>query len=361
MSLITYNGESKVIKRICELLDTMTGINFVVVQTLPTTDISTSTIYLVPKQSAGTYNIYDEYINTDGTSQGWELIGTTEIDLSNYYTKTEVDNLIPDELKDLSDDSTHRLVTDTEKSTWNGKANTSDIKNGTLTIQLNGENQQTFTANSSSDKTANIKAVDWESNGKLGAKNLNSTPYTFGSSYTNNGVTYTVNADGSISLSGGTNSTQTSSYVCHSRLTNGANALYPLYLPNGTYIFSGCPSGGKDSTKYSLRIAIRNADDTDTVYYDEGNGVKVTLNGDKYNNDKVRIQIYPFIRPNQNVTGLVFKPMVRLAEDSDDTFQPYSMTNKQLTDMANSVPTTAGTYTLQATRDANGILTYSWV
>lgn len=96
MSLITYNGESKVIKRICELLDTMTGINFVVVQTLPTTDISTSTIYLVPKQSAGTDNIYDEYINTDGTSQGWELIGTTEIDLSNYYTKTETDDLLDD-------------------------------------------------------------------------------------------------------------------------------------------------------------------------------------------------------------------------------------------------------------------------
>ena len=28
---------------------------------------------------------------------------------------------IPDELSDLTDDSTHRLVTDTEKSTWNGK------------------------------------------------------------------------------------------------------------------------------------------------------------------------------------------------------------------------------------------------
>jgi len=30
---------------------------------------------------------------------------------------------IPDQLSDLSDDSTHRLVTDTEKSTWNGKQN----------------------------------------------------------------------------------------------------------------------------------------------------------------------------------------------------------------------------------------------
>ena len=38
------------------------------------------------------------------------------------YTKTEVDNLIPDSLSDLSDDATHRLVTDTEKTAWSGKS-----------------------------------------------------------------------------------------------------------------------------------------------------------------------------------------------------------------------------------------------
>ena len=34
---------------------------------------------------------------------------------------------IPGALADLTDDATHRVVTDTEKSTWNGKANTADI------------------------------------------------------------------------------------------------------------------------------------------------------------------------------------------------------------------------------------------
>lgn len=42
------------------------------------------------------------------------------IDLSNTPT-------IPDELADLSDDSTHRTVTDVEKSAWNGKANSTDF------------------------------------------------------------------------------------------------------------------------------------------------------------------------------------------------------------------------------------------
>lgn len=62
---------------------------FAVVQTLPVEDISLTTIYLVPKNPAQTDNIYDEYINTDGTSSGWEKIGDTEVDLSNYYTKSE--------------------------------------------------------------------------------------------------------------------------------------------------------------------------------------------------------------------------------------------------------------------------------
>lgn len=72
------------------------GLKPEIVQSLPTTDISTSTLYFVPSQSPTSSNIYDEYINTDGTSQGWELIGTTAIDMSDYYTSTQVDTLLAD-------------------------------------------------------------------------------------------------------------------------------------------------------------------------------------------------------------------------------------------------------------------------
>ena len=45
--------------------------------------------------------------------------------------------VIPDELADLSDDSTHRLVTDAEKSTWNGKQDT--LVSGTNIKTVDGE------------------------------------------------------------------------------------------------------------------------------------------------------------------------------------------------------------------------------
>lgn len=62
-----------------------------IVQELPTEDISTTTLYLVPKTTAGTLDYYDEFINLDGTTSGWEYVGKTEVDLSNYYTKAETE------------------------------------------------------------------------------------------------------------------------------------------------------------------------------------------------------------------------------------------------------------------------------
>ena len=47
-------------------------------------------IYLVPKDPKNE-NVYNEWIYINSK---WELIGSTEIDLSNYYTKTEINNLI---------------------------------------------------------------------------------------------------------------------------------------------------------------------------------------------------------------------------------------------------------------------------
>lgn len=69
-------------------------INFEVVEELPTTGISTTTIYLVPSDDPQSGNTYDEYINLNGTVGGWEKIGSTDIDLSGYYTSAETDTLL---------------------------------------------------------------------------------------------------------------------------------------------------------------------------------------------------------------------------------------------------------------------------
>lgn len=64
-----------------------------VVQELPASG-ATGTIYLVPNGDTGS-NQYTEYIWVDGDPAGrFELLGTVEIDLSNYYDKDEIDALL---------------------------------------------------------------------------------------------------------------------------------------------------------------------------------------------------------------------------------------------------------------------------
>ena len=72
------------------LINAITTLNIEVVASLPTSNISTTTIYLKGSKKDGN-NSYEEYIYVNGT---WELIGTTAIDLTPYATKTYVDTEI---------------------------------------------------------------------------------------------------------------------------------------------------------------------------------------------------------------------------------------------------------------------------
>lgn len=67
------------------------GISMTIVNALPTEDISATTIYLVPSATSATNNIYDEFVYVNNQ---WEQIGSTAIDLTNIYTKTEVNSLL---------------------------------------------------------------------------------------------------------------------------------------------------------------------------------------------------------------------------------------------------------------------------
>lgn len=67
-----------------------------VVAELPTASAATKgKIYLVPSSNPKTQNVKDEFITTEDNGVfAWEQIGTTTIDLSDYYNKHEADNLL---------------------------------------------------------------------------------------------------------------------------------------------------------------------------------------------------------------------------------------------------------------------------
>lgn len=93
------------------LIGTISTMTMKIVNALPETDISTTTIYLIKSGATS----YDEYIYVEGV---WAKIGSTEINLEEYYTKdetysqTEIDSLLDNLVTDVIIDAVTLPTTD---------------------------------------------------------------------------------------------------------------------------------------------------------------------------------------------------------------------------------------------------------
>lgn len=118
----TYSQEE-----VNSLLGNLTRLTLQVVQELP--EVGTEhIIYLVPNNESGN-NIYEEWVFVQSK---WEMIGTTEVDLSNYYTKEEIDNL-------LSQNSESEIVIYTGLSLYFPNQSTYSYKIGTISADIRTE------------------------------------------------------------------------------------------------------------------------------------------------------------------------------------------------------------------------------
>lgn len=131
-------------------------------------------------------------------------------------------------------------------------------------------------------------------------------------SQTINGITWTINSDGTVSASGTTGAS--SSYIT-------LQVLAADYVFDGNYFLSGCPSGGSSST-YALYVARGSY-----TRYDYGDGTMLPSSSDGLNKNLIAI-----IYPNQTVTDIVFKPMIckKVYWDITQKFVPYCPTLPEL-------------------------------
>lgn len=114
-------------------------------------------------------------------------------------------------------------------------------------------------------------------------------------SQTINGVTFTVNADGTVSTSG--TASANTNFFLHSSFPVKAGVAYAL---------TGCPSGGGNST-YSLSLGGAYAKDT-------GNGglyIPVT---------DMRHDVRIYVVSGTNMNGLTFNPMIRYAYQTSENY-----------------------------------------
>lgn len=251
------------------------------------------------------------------------------------YNYSEIQNppTIPDELSDLADDSTHRTVTDTEKDTWNGKQNAltfddaptsnsnNPVKSGGVYTALSGKQNnlseaQMAAANSGATADKINKIAVNENNilslYKVGSANiLKNTAQT----QVLGGVTFTMNADGSITANG----TKTNNDWLY--LSTGNS------LRKGTYVLSSGGIIGDDklviiTTGESLGTAIMSTNTATGVFERE---LTQDYSGLYY---AIRIA-------NGTVCdNLLFKPMLcekSVYEAINGEFQPYAMSNAEIT------------------------------
>ena len=158
------------------------------------------------------------------------------------------------------------------------------------------------------------KKMSYTDNAILGAKNLLPNNAT---SQTINGVTFTVNEDGSVTANG--TATATTSFALISDIRG--------LLEGQTVRVSGCPSGATGSgSNTTYCITFRNS--SGTLIYMTEDFVGQLVPSSYLSVSSLNIRILSGYTAN----NLTFKPMIRLATDTDDTYVPYAMTNRELTE-----------------------------
>lgn len=143
-----------------------------------------------------------------------------------------------------------------------------------------------------------------------------------------NGVTFTVNSDESVSISGGT--TAQNSFM---RLTGSQSSTTysdQIPLPKGRYKIS-CP-GALSTDNFRFAVGYRNAstDARSTVTAQQSNDFEAEF---EITTDTGRFDATVLsVSTDSNYSATVY-PLIRRAEIKDATFVPYAPTNRELYEM----------------------------
>lgn len=161
--------------------------------------------------------------------------------------------------------------------------------------------------------------MSYADNAVLGAKNV--LPNNNDSKVIN-GITYTVNSDKSITANG------TASSDSSLMLYNPAIS----FLENGkTYIISDGGVGFENSSgKAGIYIQKRTSSASAGDYAYTYRGKEQSFTVDNVNYPMVQCGLY--VKSGTTLNNVTFYPMIRLASNLDDTYVPYAMTNRELTD-----------------------------
>lgn len=190
---------------------------------------------------------------------------------------------------------------------WSEQANVTSLAALTDVDLDNPEDGDGLVYDSASQKWKDAPIMTQAMQTKLGAKNKARITAT---TQTVDGITYTIDQSaGTVIASGSLAAGKTSSYLAIGKVSVVAGD-----------ILTGCPVGGGSS---DYELVVFNSSQTARIAADIGNGVVAT-------STDANAVIGIYIRKNLP-SAIRFEPMVRIAEFTDSTFEPYAKTNRELT------------------------------
>lgn len=168
-------------------------------------------------------------------------------------------------------------------------------------------------------------------------------------SQTIDGITFTVNADGTITLNG--TSTANTAIAVQSNVEN--------LQKNKEYILSGTPDGGGMGTCFMDLTQYKADGGLISDIFDIGEGVKFVLA-----DNCARVSVVIWVGEGQTFNNVVFKPIIRKADIEDDTYIPYTPdVNTRLAELEEEVAgfeiTLGNECTLLFSGDSTGEVTLS--
>lgn len=163
-----------------------------------------------------------------------------------------------------------------------------------------------------SSAPTNRDCMSYTVNTKLGAHNFLKNAAT---TQTINGITFTVNYDGSVTANG------TASANANLRLIDWTNKAFP----EGQLVISDDIA---DHTGAYTYVDAKKGSGTVSTIANTKNHPDFSINYATYDTFYVAI----WVTSGTVLSNVTFKPMVRLASDTDTTYSPHVMTNMQLTE-----------------------------
>ena len=265
-----------------------------------------NTIYMLKIESVTGNDKYREYLLIDGTVQ---CVGDTSVDLTDYAKTTDVDKKINNKA-----DKTEIPTVPTNVSEFTNDAGYLTEHQDISNLVVKEEGKELSSNDYTSEEKTKLSGV-----GTSQGRNLIPYPLT---NRATNGITYTVQSDGSV-LANGTASAENNAYYNFAyktlKLGDTSYTLSCEGLPKSVYVYVYDETIGK---------AVANVSDTP---------VTKTFVGDSTHTYSLSINV----GKGTSVSDLAIKPILEMGTITH-VYEPISESNVNLKDAIDKVPTSQG-------------------